>query len=224
MPRVAVGQRDVQADDVRAREQLVERQPFDSVCRSNSASRTVSNATTRIRNARARSGHGAADPTHADQPERHPADWRHQRPVPAAAVDHAVVGDDPPRQRQEQRPGLLGDALLVGPRGDRHGHAVGGRGRDVDQVVADAGARDRPQLGASSKSSGVIRSPPGDQGVDLREVGPKLLGREGEIPLRVDQARSRRRSEDLAKSTGLVAKQIRADQDSRHGHLDEIDG
>ena len=106
-------------------------------------------------------GDGAADPTHADQAQRHAANRSDQRPVPAPLVNHAIVGDDPSRQRQEQCQGLLGDALLVGPGRDRHGDLVRGRGRRRrSDRIRRPSARSRASFGASSNRSGVIRSPP----------------------------------------------------------------
>ncbi len=111
-----------------------------------------------------------------DQPESHSPHGSDQGAVPASAVNHAVVVHDPARQCQEQCPGLLGDAILVGARRDRHGDFVRSGGLDVDQVVADAGASDHSQLRCEREEVGRHPLSAGDQGVDTsRETAGAAL-------------------------------------------------
>ena len=110
------GQGNVQADDVRARQKLVERHSLDSVPLVEVGVEDRIERDDPHLKRRCSQRDGTADPAHADQAQRHAAHRRDQRPVPAAAVNDAIVVDDPPRHRQKQGPGLLGDAVLVGAR------------------------------------------------------------------------------------------------------------
>ena len=136
-------------------------------------------------------------------------------------MDHAIVGDDPPRQCQQEGHGLLGDAFLVGSRCDRHGDLVRGRGRHVDQVVADAGPCDRPQARSDREQIARHAFAAGEHRVDLRAGGDEAarVSRRNRPPGRRLEAGV---GQDLAESARLVAKQVGTDQNSGHGQLDEI--
>ena len=106
----------MQADDVGARQQLVERHSLDSVPLVEVG---VDDRVERDDSHLERRGpqrDGAADPAHAHQSQRHAAHRRDQRSVPASGVDDAIVVNDSPGHGQEEGPGLLGDAVLVGAR------------------------------------------------------------------------------------------------------------
>ena len=213
----------MQADGVGASEQLLERHALDAVARSKSASTSVSKATTRTWNAGARMRDGAADAAHSDEPECHPPYGPDQSAVPATAVNHAVVVNDPPGQGQEECPGLLGDAVLVCAWCNRDGNFVLGGGVDVDQVIANAGASDHAQLRGEREKVGRHALSTGNQGVDIAQMRKKLLSRQGEVALWIDQIETTVR-EDLPKMAGLIAKKIGADQNSGHGHLGVSEG
>ena len=127
-----IGQRQVQADHVRAGQQLVERQPSDAVLAGRTRRRaTVSKATSSHAE---RLGAGATARPIRPMPIR-------PRVIPRTGVTSArsqppswisrSLEDDPPRQGQHECERLLGDALLVGARSDRH----------RDPVLAVAAAR-----------------------------------------------------------------------------------
>ncbi len=163
------------------------------------------------------------DPAHADQAQGHAADGRHERAVPAALVDQPVVGGNPSRQCQQERQRLLGDALLVGARGDGDRDPVLGGGGQVDEVVTDAGAGDRAQARGHREELGRHALAAGDHGVDPRQVGEQLLAGECRPSGRIDRLEAGLR-EDVAESPGGVAEQIRTDQDAWHGQLNPLEG
>ena len=78
-----------------------------------------------------------------------------------------VEDDEVPAQGQQEREGLFGDALLVGPGGDRQGHLVGRGGLDVDEVVADARPGDDPEPGGDREHLGRHPLAPREQGIGL---------------------------------------------------------
>ena len=127
-----------------------------------------------------------------------------------------IIGDDVPAKGQEQGEGLLGDAVLVGARGDRDDHVVAGGGLQVDQVISHAGSRDDSQPGGDGEHLGCEPLAAGEHRVGPGQVGSQLLGRQGKIAHRVDQLEPGVR-EHLAKRTGLVAEEVGTDQNAGHG-------
>jgi hypothetical protein len=91
-------------------------------------------------------------------------------------MDDAIVGNDPPRQCEQESHGLLGDAILIGSRCDRHSDLVRGRGLQIDQVVADTGSSDCPEPRSDREEITRHAFAAGEHGVDLREVGTNLCG------------------------------------------------
>ena len=107
------GQRQVQADDVRARQQLVERQPVDSVPLVEFGVEDRVERDDPHPERQGAQGHRPADPAHADQAQRHAPDRCDQRAVPAAAVNArdrwgrsvAPVPAGGPRSARRRSPG-----------------------------------------------------------------------------------------------------------------------
>src|SRR5262249_27249905 len=66
--------------------------------------------------------------------------------LPLAGAGRDVGLGDLPGQRQHQRDGVLGGGDRVAERRVHHDHALGGRGRGVDIVDADAGAADHLEV------------------------------------------------------------------------------
>ncbi len=66
---------------------------------------------------------------------------------PAALTDQRGERAEPLDQVQGHADGAFGHRGGAGPRGDHHGDAAGGRGRDVDQVGAHPGPGDDPERG-----------------------------------------------------------------------------
>ena len=81
--------------------------------------------------------------------------------VPHLPGPHEGVGlDDAPPRRKDEREREVCGRRVEDARRVRDGDAVGGAGRDVDVVVADAVVRDEPQVrGSSSSVRASITSP-----------------------------------------------------------------
>ena len=152
------------------------------LCRwSKSASTTVSNATTLIPKLRAH-GDGAADTSHANQAHGPASDRRDQGdPSRQNGSRDRYVSRRLARAKQE-RHGLFGDAVVIGSRSDRHGNFVRGRGREVDQVIADAGARNGPETGSQGEKLARHAFAAGEHRVDFAEVGKQLRFGQREAP------------------------------------------
>ena len=95
--------------------------------------------------------------------------------VPAAVLHRAIGRRDRPRQRQHQRPGVLGDADAVGAGRVDDENAAGAGGFDVDVVDAGAGARDDPQPRRRGDQRGIdFRRAPHQQRVRIRQIVGQL--------------------------------------------------
>ena len=92
-------------------------------------------------------GHFLADAAEPDDAERLAAKLRaHQALlVPDAALHRGIRGPHRAREREHQRPGVLGDADAVRAWGVHDDDAAVGGGADVDVVDAGAGAGDHPK-------------------------------------------------------------------------------
>ncbi len=134
-----VGQRDVQADDVRARQQLVQ-------CRDETRqTRVVPRGVDHFHvETRCSLSHGLADTAESDQPERRAVHVTRQVGAESPALPAAlpkiplgVGGQSCRREDQEER--QVGRRVVEHPRRVAHGDTqVGSRG-DVDVVVPDGG-------------------------------------------------------------------------------------
>ncbi len=91
--------------------------------------------------------HRLADPAEPDDPQAAAPEPRMEAAAPAPGGDPGVVRQKLDREPDREREGVVGHALVVGAEGHCHGHAMAGRGVDVDPVVADAEAGDHPQPG-----------------------------------------------------------------------------
>ena len=97
-------------------------------------------------------------------------------------MNHPIVVHDPPRQCQQQCPGLLGHAVLIGAGSDCHRHLVRRGGLNVDQVVPHAGAGDYSQLGGERKQISRHALATGDQGINCPQKRVKLLAQSEKSP------------------------------------------
>ena len=149
-------------------------------------------------------GHGLTDSPEPDESKGLASNRGDKGAVPPAGMNGTVVGDNIPAECQHQGETLLGDAVVVGSRRDRHNNLVARRGLQVDQVVAHASTGDDPQPGSNVEHLWCHSLTAGEHGVSVWEVVFKLLPVEGEIALRVNQLETRI-SEDLAKWPGLIA-------------------
>ena len=98
-------------------------------------------------NGRRALGDRARHPAEGDEAKRlahQPRDLQQRRPAlrPAAGAHHLVLLDQPPKTRQQQHHGVVGDLLDEGVGDVGDGNAAGGGGLDVDRVDADAAERD----------------------------------------------------------------------------------
>ncbi len=132
-------------------------------------------------------------------------------------VNGPVVRDDISAQCQNQGESLLGHAIVVGSRGDRHDDVVAGRGLQIDQVIADAGPGDDPEPGRQIEEVRGQVFAAGEHGVGHGQILLQLLMRESQVALGVDQVKAGIR-ESFAKWTRLVTKEIGPDQDGGHDH------
>jgi len=86
-----------------------------------------------------------AEPPQSDHAERRPRELRPDRVLPAALAQRAILGDDVPRQREDQRPRQLdrrGDEAV----GAGHDDAQLARRLQVDRRVHAARRDQQPQL------------------------------------------------------------------------------
>ena len=93
-------------------------------------------------------GDDRADIAAADDAERLAGDLDAHEAVllPLAGLRRGVGLRDLARERQHQRDGVLGGGDRIAERRVHHDDALGGRGRNVDIVDADAGAADHLQV------------------------------------------------------------------------------
>ena len=150
-------------------------------------------------------GDRPADAAHSDQAQRLAPYRCDERTIPSPGMNHPIVGDDAPDQSQEQGHRLLGDTFLVGSRCNRHGDLVRRRGRQVNQVVADAGPGNRSKTRSDREEIGRHALATGKHRIELGKVGTNLCGGQREITNRVDQLEAGI-GQYLPESAGLVAK------------------
>ncbi len=103
-------------------------------------------------------GDDRADIAAADDAQRLVGDLDAHEAVllPLAGLGRGVGLRDLARQREHQRDGVLGGGDRIAERRVHHDHALGGGGRDIDIVDADAGAADHLEvLGAAPSSLAV---------------------------------------------------------------------
>ena len=96
--------------------------------------------------------------------------------APAAAADLGVTDAGPPRRREHQGEGLLGDRGRVGLADDGERYAARGERGDVDVVVADAEARDDAQPRGPANDLGAERRHAEDDAVGIGEARVDLIG------------------------------------------------
>ena len=140
--------RGVQRNKIAFRQQLIERHKFDRhFARRRFADERVVGQHAHVKRFRAH-GHFAADSAQADQAQRLPAHFgsRRGRFFPAPLVDGLVQARHLPRQRQQQREGVLCHAHGVSPGRAHHQHAALGGGFQVDVVHAHACSAHGAQL------------------------------------------------------------------------------
>ena len=168
-----VGERDVQRDNVRGAQDLIE---IDET-RAGGARRRLGREGI-VRHDRHAEGcraprHLAADTADADEPEdlraQLVADELRARPLPG--TDAAVGVDDPPHQRERQRDRVLRRGDDVSKRRVHHVDAAGGRGGNVDVIDPDTGAADDDQARRRIEDgAGDLRFAADDERVDVAEA------------------------------------------------------
>ena len=169
--------RDVERDDVGRPQELVELdEPSSGRARRRLGREGVVGDHGHAESDRA-ARHLAADPAHADEAERLPAELAADelRPGPLAGAHAAVRVDDTAEQGERQRHGVLGRGDDVAKRRVHHVDAARGRGRDVDVVHPDAGpAHHLEGLGRVEDRGGHLRLAAHDEGVDVAEARREL--------------------------------------------------
>src|SRR5271157_2241663 len=122
-----LGERQVQADDVGFRYELVEAKAFDlKLLEDPIIDQRIAGDDLHAEGPGAE-GDRLADSPQADQPQRLAPHRRDQPAVPASRMDGSVVRDDIAGKCQNQGEGLLGNAVVVGSRGDCHDDVAAGR-------------------------------------------------------------------------------------------------
>ena len=153
-----VGERRVQRDEVGAAKKIVKLDLFDT-----KIARTLRRQERIVGNhlhaqADAAIGNDRTDVAAADHAERLVGDFDAHEAVllPLAGLGRRVGLRDLARQREHQRDRVFGRRDRIAERRVHHDDALGGRGRNVDIVDADAGAADHLEmLRACSRIFGV---------------------------------------------------------------------
>ena len=184
----ALGQHQVQADDVRAPEQLG-LVAADGARRLGRLVGEVRAPGQDLHAERPRDGHhAAAEVAEAEQAQRAPGQARADRALPPAGAQRRVLEGHRAQQPEQQRPRQLGRrGRGAGHPADRHAAPAGGR--QVHGGVAHAARDDEPQVGQAlehrrrqgralaHEDHRVGAREPGDHGVAVLE--PRRLERHG---------------------------------------------
>ncbi len=123
-------------------------------------------------------GDDRADIAAADDAQRLAGDLDAHEAVllPLAGLGGGVGLRNLPRQREHQRDGVLGGGDRIAERRVHHDHALGGGGRDVDVVDADAGAADHLEvLGLLQELGGDLGGRADGEAVEARRSASASL-------------------------------------------------
>jgi hypothetical protein len=154
----ALGEDQVDGDDVRGGEQLVLVHPPDAGRRGALVGEVRAPGDDVHLEGLPDTGDAGAEPAEADDAEAGAGEIGADGRLPAAGAQGGVLGGDVPGDREDQRPGQLGGAGGVRG-GPADGDAAVAGGGEVDGGVAGAGGDQQPQLRQAVEQAARERRP-----------------------------------------------------------------